>query len=150
MKPKIKIPKTNRRTTFRMSEVAKLQETIHHQQVRIAELERMLRMNLEQQDEAIKAAHLALRSVYADYLPSHISHSTRKREVLEPRQIFMWILRNKTTISLKKIGQICGGRDHSTVIHACQLVDDYAATDRRYSTRLEMIKNNFEMFVNEV
>lgn len=133
-----------------MSEVAQLKETIEHQRIRIAELERMLRMNMEQQDAAIKAAHLAVRSAYADYLPSHTTHSTRKREVLEPRQIFMWLIRNKTAISLKNIGKICGGRDHSTVIHACRLVDDYAATDRRYAARLETIKNNFELFVNEV
>ena len=150
MRAKIKIPKTNRRTTFRMSEVAQLKETIEHQRIRIAELERMLRMNMEQQDAAIKAAHLAVRSAYADYLPSHTTHSTRKREVLEPRQIFMWLIRNKTSISLKQIGRLCGGRDHSTVIHACRLVDDYAATDRRYAARLETIKNSYEMFVNEV
>lgn len=150
MRAKIKIPKTNSRTTFRMSEVAQLKETIQHQQIRIQELERMLRMNMEQQDATIKAAHLAVRSAYADYLPTHITHGTRKREVLEPRQIFMWLMRNKTSISLKQIGQLCGGRDHSTVIHACRLVDDYAATDRRYAARLETIKNNFELFVNEV
>ena len=137
------------RTTFRMSEVAQLKETIEHQRIRIAELERMLRMNMEQQDAAIKAAHLAVRSAYADYLPSHTTHSTRKREVLEPRQIFMWLMRNKTSISLKQIGRLCGGRDHSTVIHACRLVDDYATTDKRYAARLETIKNNFELFVNE-
>jgi chromosomal replication initiator protein len=150
MRAKIKQPKTNSRTTFRMSQVAQLKETIQHQQIRIQELERMLRMNMEQQDAAIKAAHLAVRSAYADYLPTHISHSTRKREVLEPRQIFMWLIRNKTSISLAKIGSLCGGRDHSTVIHACRKVDDYAATDRRYAARLETIKNNFELFVNEV
>ena len=150
MRIKLKAPQHNSRTTFRRSEVAQLKETIEHQRIRIAELERMLRMNMEQQDAAIKAAHLAVRSAYADYLPSHTTHSTRKREVLEPRQIFMWLIRNKTSISLAKIGRLCGGRDHSTVIHACRKVDDYAATDRRYAARLETIKNNFELFVNEV
>lgn len=150
MRAKIKIPKTNSRTTFRMSEVAQLKETIQHQQIRIQELERMLRMEIAYEHAAIKAAHLAIRSAYADYLPTHISHATRKREILEPRQIFMWLIRNKTAISLSNIGKICGGRDHSTIIHACRLVDDYAATDRRYAARLETIKNNFELFVNEV
>ena len=150
MKPKIKTPKTNRRTTFRMGEVAQLKETIEHQRIRIAELERMLRMNMEQQDAAIKAAHLAVRSAYADYLPSHTTHSTRKREVLEPRQIFMWLIRNKTSISLAQIGRLCGGRDHSTVLNACQMVNDLAETDRRYAARLETIKKSYEMFVNEV
>lgn len=150
MKPKIKTPKTNRRTTFRMGLVAQLKETIEHQRIRIAQLERMLRMNTEQQDAAIKAAHLAVRSAYADYLPSHTTHSTRKREVLEPRQIFMWLIRNKTSISLAQIGRLCGGRDHSTVLYACQVVNDLAQTDRRYAARLETIKKSYEMFVNEV
>ena len=103
MRAKIKIPKTNSRTTFRMSEVAQLKETIQHQQIRIQELERMLRMNMEQQDAAIKAAHLAVRSAYADYLPAHVSNVTRKREILEPRQIFMWLMRNKTSYHSNKL-----------------------------------------------
>jgi chromosomal replication initiator protein len=150
MRIKIKAPQRNSRTTFRMSEVSQLKETISHQQVRIQELERMLKMEIAYEHAAIKAAHLAIRSAYADYLPTHISHSTRKREILEPRQIFMWLIRNKTAISLSNIGKICGGRDHSTVIHACRKVDDYAATDRRYAARLETIKNNFESFAEQI
>ena len=141
---------TNSRTTFRMSEVAQLKETIRHQQIRIQELERMLRMEIAYEHAAIKAAHLAIRSAYADYLPTHISHATRKREYLEPRQIFMWLMRNKTAMSLKDIGRVCGGRDHSTVIHAVNLVDNFCEIDKRYAARVETIKNNFELFVNEV
>jgi len=150
MRAKIKIPKTNSRTTFRMSEVAQLKETIKHQQVRIQELERMLKMNITNEDAAVKAAHLAIRSAYHGYLPTHVSHKTREREYLEPRQIFMWLMRNKTAMSLRDIGIICGGRDHSTVIHAVNLVDNFCEIDRRYAARVETIKNNFELFVNEV
>ena len=150
MRIKLKAPQHNSRTTFRRSEIERLKEVIYHQSIRIAELERMLRMEIAYEHAAIKAAHLAIRSAYADYLPTHISHTTRKREILEPRQIFMWLIRNKTAISLSNIGKICGGRDHSTIIHACRLVDDYAATDRRYAARLETIKNNFELFVKEI
>lgn len=148
MKARIKIPQTNSRTTFRMSEVSKLQDTIKHQQIRIQELERMLRMNVSEDDNAIKAAHLAIRSAYNDYLPTHVVNTTRAREYVEPRQIFMWLIRNRTAMSLKDIGKLCG-RDHTTVIHSIRCVEDFADIDRRYAARLETIKNNYEIFANE-
>lgn len=149
MRAKIKIPKTNSRTTFRMSEVTQLKETIRHQQVRIDELERILRMNESEQDRAVKAAHLAIRSEFAEYLPTHIVSRTRAREYVEPRQIFMWLMRNRTSMGFKSIGKICG-KDHSTVIHACRCVEDFAYFDKRYGAKLEKIKNAYDVFFSEV
>ena len=48
---------------------------------------------------------------------------TRSQETVAARQIVMFLTRSLTNLSLKNIGRELGGRDHSTVIHSCNLVD---------------------------
>lgn len=47
---------------------------------------------------------------------------TRKREIVRPRQIIMYILREDFHLSYPAIGSVFGGRDHTTVIHACEKI----------------------------
>jgi len=55
---------------------------------------------------------------------------TRKREIVRPRQIIMYILREDFHLSYPAIGSVFGGRDHTTVIHACGKVRaDIAMSD---------------------
>jgi chromosomal replication initiator protein len=49
--------------------------------------------------------------------------SGRSREVLLPRQVSMYLARRLTGLSLEQIGEYFGGRDHSTVLHACRKVE---------------------------
>ena len=57
---------------------------------------------------------------------------TRKREIVQARQISMYLAKNHTKSSLKTIGSFFGGRDHSTVIYACQTVGDLIDTDKKF------------------
>ncbi|GAA4343523.1 chromosomal replication initiator protein DnaA [Flaviaesturariibacter amylovorans] len=54
---------------------------------------------------------------------------TRKREIVQARQITMYLAKAFTKNSLKSIGEHFGGRDHTTVIHSCQTVKDLMDTD---------------------
>ncbi len=56
-------------------------------------------------------------------------HKTRKREIVQARQITMFLAKSFTKNSLKTIGEHFGGRDHTTVIHSCQTVKDLMDTD---------------------
>jgi chromosomal replication initiator protein len=47
----------------------------------------------------------------------------RDRAIVTPRQIAMYLMRAETDVSLLRIGQELGGRDHSTVLHACDKID---------------------------
>jgi len=64
---------------------------------------------------------------------------TRKREISQARQIAMYLGRNLTKKSLASIGNEIGGRDHATVLHACNTVSDLIETDR-----------NFRQYVSEI
>ena len=48
---------------------------------------------------------------------------TRKREITVPRQIAMYLTRELTGMSLPQIGNVFGGRDHTTVLHSCKTVE---------------------------
>jgi chromosomal replication initiator protein len=47
----------------------------------------------------------------------------RDKHIVMPRQIAMYLIRQETQASLFEIGQIFGGRDHSTVLHACEKIE---------------------------
>ncbi len=47
----------------------------------------------------------------------------RDKYIVTPRQIAMYLIRQETSVSLLEIGQLFGGRDHSTVLHACEKID---------------------------
>lgn len=60
----------------------------------------------------------------------------RSREVLLPRQVGMYLARRLTPLSLGQIGAYFGGRDHSTVLHACKKVEEAQAEDASLSGAL--------------
>ena len=57
---------------------------------------------------------------------------TRKREIVQARQIAMYLGRSLTKSSLSLIGSQIGGKDHATVLHACNTVADLMDTDRSF------------------
>ena len=65
---------------------------------------------------------------------------SRKKEVVKPRQVAMFLLREETKLSFPEIGQKLGGRDHSTVIHACEKIKGEIAVDEPLKQELVLIK----------
>lgn len=66
---------------------------------------------------------------YFDVPYDKLLQKTRKREIVQARQITMYLAKAFTKNSLKTIGEHFGGRDHTTVIHSCQTVKDLMDTD---------------------
>jgi len=76
-----------------------------------------------------------IQKVVCDYfdLPIELLKSkTRKREVVQARQIAMFFAKKMTKSSLANIGMHCGGKDHATVLHACKTVNNLIETDKRF------------------
>ena len=70
---------------------------------------------------------------------------TRKREVVQARQVAMYYSKQLTRHSLKTIGLHFGGRDHSTVIHAVQSVEDQVDTDPSFREMVSAIGKKLEL-----
>ena len=74
-----------------------------------------------------------------------VKSKTLKREIVHARQISMYLAKLHTKTSLKSIGAFFGGRDHSTVIYACQTVDDLIDTDKKFKGYVADIQKKLKM-----
>jgi len=70
---------------------------------------------------------------------------TRKKEIVIARQVAMYFSKDYTNHSLKSIGYHFGGRDHSTVIHAVQSVNDMLDTDAKFRFSVDELKKKLKM-----
>lgn len=81
-------------------------------------------------------------SRYFDVNPEHLIGKKRSRDITFPRQLAMYLCRELTDLSLPKIGQAFGGRDHTTVIHACEkILDEIQNNSETKRAVVEMKKN---------
>ncbi|MDD5764852.1 MAG: chromosomal replication initiator protein DnaA [Candidatus Marinimicrobia bacterium] len=71
----------------------------------------------------------------------------RTKEVAEARMVAMCFARDYTNLSLKTIGLYFGGRDHSTVVHACKWVENRTKNDPEYSTKIAEMKKKIVSLV---
>ncbi len=89
-----------------------------------------------------------IQKVVCDYfdLPIELLKSkTRKREVVQARQIAMYFAKRMTKSSLASIGAHCGGKDHATVLHACRTVNNLQETDKQFRGYLEDLEKKLSV-----
>jgi chromosomal replication initiator protein len=84
-------------------------------------------------------------SEYFDIKIEDLKAKTRKKEIVTARQVAMYFAKEFTNHSLKSIGYHFGGRDHSTVIHAVQTVNDFMETDTAFRNSVNDLKKKFKM-----
>jgi chromosomal replication initiator protein len=77
---------------------------------------------------------------YYEVPEKSIYEKTRKKEVVRPRQVIMYILREEFNVSYPSIGEKLGGRDHTTVIHSCEKVKEEVKTNNALEQEIEHIK----------
>ena len=70
-----------------------------------------------------------------------IYEKTRRKEVIKPRQIIMYILREDFSISYPSIGEKMGGRDHTTVIHSCEKIKNDIKSDISLNKEIAQIRS---------
>lgn len=69
-----------------------------------------------------------------------IYEKTRRREIVRPRQVIMYLLREDFSISYPTIGSKLGGRDHTTVIHSCEKIKKEIAVDSELAKEIQNIR----------
>lgn len=73
-----------------------------------------------------------------------INSSTRKREIVQARQISMFFSKNLTKLSLASIGAQIGNKDHATVLHACKTVNNLIETDKVFKHQISEIERRLK------
>ncbi len=84
-------------------------------------------------------------SEYYHLKTDQLKDKTRKKEIVIARQVAMYFSKEYTNHSLKSIGYHFGGRDHSTVIHAVQSVNDMIDTNRHFKDSVDDIKKKLKI-----
>ncbi|MDD2324314.1 MAG: helix-turn-helix domain-containing protein, partial [Bacteroidales bacterium] len=89
-----------------------------------------------------------IQKVVCDYfnLPLELINSkTRKREIVQARQLAMFFSKKHTKSSLATIGLYCGNKDHATVLHACRTVNNLIETDKQFKVFVEEIEKKIKL-----
>ena len=88
-----------------------------------------------------------IRDVVCEYFSlsvDAISTKSRKREVVQARQIAMYLSKQLTKSSLASIGNTIGQRDHATVLHACKIVNDLMDCDKNFRSSVREIEEKLK------
>tara|TARA_R110002012_G_scaffold187203_1_gene354089 strand:- start:10792 stop:12219 length:1428 start_codon:yes stop_codon:yes gene_type:complete len=76
-----------------------------------------------------------IQKIVSDYFQMDVDtlqSKTRKRHIVQARQLAMFFAKKYTKASLASIGSQIGKRDHATVLHACKTVDNLSSTDKQF------------------
>ncbi len=75
----------------------------------------------------------------------NVFSKSRKRDYVIVRQVSMYLAQKYTKMPAARIGQLIGGRDHSTVIHSCSTIEQRLKVDKSFSAELTSIENSFKI-----
>jgi chromosomal replication initiator protein len=74
-----------------------------------------------------------------------LQSKTRKREIVQARQIAMYFSKSLTKSSLASIGSQIGGKDHATVLHACKTINNLMYTDKHFKNQISEIEKKLKI-----
>ncbi len=82
---------------------------------------------------------------YFKISPEQMALKTRKRQVVQARQIAMYLAKKYSNASLAAIGQQCGKKDHATVHHACKTIANQLETDKQFKVMFADIEKKIAL-----
>ena len=109
------------------------QSSLNHKKITIDLAKQMIDKFVKSTTREITIDYI--QKVVCDYfkLPvDSIQSPTRKREIVQARQLTMYFAKKMTKSSLAIIGMQCGNKDHATVLHACKTVANLNETDKQF------------------
>lgn len=122
------------------------QATLNRKEIDISLAKSMLKNFIKNVHKEISIDYIQkLVCEYFEVPVEMVKSKTRKREIVQARQISMYLAKNHTKTSLKSIGAFFGGRDHSTVIYACQTVEDLIDTDKKFKAYVQDIQKKLKI-----
>ena len=114
---------------------------INNREVDMALAQHVVRQSIRVDKEVISVENI--QKVVCHYFNMEqalIQTTSRKREIVQVRQITMYLAKKYTPASFSHIGRIVGGKDHATVLHACKTVKDQIETNKKFRATVESIE----------
>ncbi len=116
------------------------QTQLKNRPLSLLEIKNLIKNNTKQKKNISTKEVIKLISDFYNISEESVFNKTRKKEVVKPRQVIMYILREDFNISFPSIGDKLGGRDHTTVIHSCDKIKDDLKTDSVLMEEISQIR----------
>ena len=114
---------------------------INNRDINIALAQRVMEQNIKFEKKKITVKKI--QDVVSDFYNVKmdlIQSASRKREIVQARQVTMYFIKNHTELSLSQIGSHVGNRNHATVLHGYNTIKNLAEVDRNFRTDIESIE----------
>ena len=115
--------------------------TIYNKEIDLELAQRIVRKVVNSESKAITIDDIITTVCKHFGLENAAIHTkSRKREVVQARQIAMYLAKNHTDFSTAKIGTLIGNKDHATVLHACKTIKQLKEVDKSFRAEIEEIQ----------
>jgi len=122
------------------------QSTLNKKEITLSLAKEIIEKLVKNIDRELSISYIS--KVVCDYFhmpTSQIQMNTRKREIVQARQLAMYFSKNMTKYSLSSIGSQIGKKDHATVLHACKMVNNLKDTDKNFRSCVNEIEKKLKM-----
>ncbi len=107
--------------------------TIGNREVNLSLAENIIRQVVRNTKREVNVPYIKKKvSAYFDLTEDDLVAKTRRREIVQARQVAMYFSREITKTSLASIGAQIGNKDHATVLHSCRAVENLMDTDKKF------------------
>ncbi len=117
------------------------QSSLNHKQITIELARELISKYVQSNQREITIEYI--QKVVCDHLElpvESIQQTSRKREIVQARQLAMYFSKKITKSSLSVIGLQCGNKDHATVLHACKTIENLRQTDRNIRAMVDELE----------
>ncbi len=119
--------------------------TIYNKKIGIRLAEQVVKKSISMAPKTFSVDHI-IETVCKHYgiKSADMAAKSRKRDIVQARQVAMYLTKNYTDYSAAKIGALIGNRDHATVLHALKAVNQMKEVDKQFSANLEAIQTELK------
>ena len=97
-------------------------------------------------DVTTKGVIFKIIEEHSGYSKSQLATKSRKKHIVDFRQITIYLLRKHTKFTSAKVGKLLGGRDHATVLYSCKVVKNHIKTEPLFKKTVENFNNMLYSF----
>lgn len=122
------------------------QATLNHRTITVDLAKEMIDKYVKSTAKEISIEYI--QKVVCDYFKislDSINAKTRKREIVQARQLSMYFAKKYTKLPLSNIGSYCGNKDHATVLHACRTISNLYDTDKMMKQAVDEIEKKMKI-----
>ncbi|MBX4209395.1 chromosomal replication initiator protein DnaA [Candidatus Parcubacteria bacterium] len=118
-----------------------MQTQLRGKELNVLDLKNLIKNNAKPKKSVSVKDIVKIVSDFYNIEENNIYEKTRKKEVVKPRQVIMYLLREDMNISYPSIGEKLGGRDHTTVIHSCEKIKEDIKSNQILVQELNQIRS---------